>query len=121
MSDTTVVPLRIECIGLTMKEGRELATFIELLNGVNRVAFDIDTREKQNLTVHNGIPHFHLLVHLSEGATGTVYHLHGISTDDLYGAVRSWIERLNGKRDAPFQLKLYGADGKLVEALNKAA
>jgi hypothetical protein len=64
--------LKIDCTGLTIREGRELATYLEAMNAVSEVRLDIDVdlTGMQTRSVQMSISHFLLLVHIAEGGVG---------------------------------------------------
>lgn len=120
--------LRIDCTGLTLTEGRELSTYLELINDVSKVAIDLDLGEMQTRSIQNTIPHFHLLVHTAlvggsiAGGGLVVAAGKGAAEElgkDVYKAVKTWMGRFTDKSVASVEVKLYGADGKLIETLNK--
>ena len=38
---------------------------------------------------------------------------------DIYKAVRGWMERFSDRDIAPVEVKLYGADGRLIDKIEK--
>jgi hypothetical protein len=114
--------LKIDCTGLTIRESRELATYLQSRNGVSKVRLDIDVdlTGMQTRSVQMSIPHFYLLVHVAEGGVGVIAA--GAAGDigkDIYKAVKEWTERFSDKSDAPVEVKLNGADGRLIDKIEK--
>lgn len=112
--------VKIECTGLTLSEGRELSTYLESRNGVSEVRLDIDLRGMQTRSPQMSIPHFHLLVHIAEGGIGAIAA--GAAGDigkDIYKAIKGWMARFSDKSVVPVEVKLYGADGRLIDKIEK--
>jgi hypothetical protein len=82
--------LKIDCTGLTLREAKELATYLQAMDGVSKVRVDIDLTGMQTRSrVQMSIPHFYLLVHIAEGGMGTIAA--GAAGDlgkDIYKAVK---------------------------------
>jgi hypothetical protein len=114
--------LKIDCTGLTHREGRELETYLQAVNGVSKVQLDLDLdlTGMQTRSIQMSILHFYLLVHIAEGGIGAIAA--GAAGDigkDIYKAVKGWMARFSDKSDAPVEVKLYGADGRLISEIEK--
>ena len=112
--------LKIDCTGLTLREGRELETYLKAVNGVSEVRLKLDLTGMQTRSPQMSIPHFHLLVHIAEGGIGAVaVGAAGDIGKDVYKAVKGWMARFSEKSVVPVEVKLYGADGKLIDKIEK--
>ena len=112
--------VKIDCTGLTLREGKELATYLKAMSGVSEVRLDIDLTGMQTRSIQMSIPHFYLLVHIAEGGAGaTALGAAGELGKDIYKAIRGWMERFSDRGIAPVEVKLYGADGRLIDKIEK--
>ena len=114
--------LKIDCTGLTIHEGRELATYLQSRNGVSKVRLDIDVdlTGMQTRSVQMSIQHFYLLIYIAEGGIGAVAA--GAAGDigkDIYKAIKGWMARFSDKTPVSVEVKLYGADGRLIDKIEK--
>ena len=98
-------------MGLTIREGRELATYLESKHGVSEVLLDHDLTDMQTRC------HFDLLVHLAEGGIRAIRA--GDTQKNIYKAVKGWMGRFSNKGVVAVEVKLYGPDGKFVEKITK--
>jgi hypothetical protein len=112
--------LKIDCTGLTIREGRELATYLQSRNGVSKVRLDIDVdlTGMQTRSVQMSIPHFYLLVQIA-GVGAIAAGATGDTGKEIYEAVKGWMERFSEKSTVSVDVKLYGADGKLIDKIEK--
>jgi hypothetical protein len=88
--------VKIDCMGLTLREGRELEACLTATNGVSEVRLKLDLTGMQTRSPQMSIPHFHLLVHLAEGGVGAIAA--GAAGDigkDIYKAVKEWMGRFS--------------------------
>jgi hypothetical protein len=66
------------------------------------------------------ILHFYLLVHIAEGGIGAIAAVTaGDMGKDIYKAVKGWMGRFTNKSVVPVEVKLYGADGRLINKIEK--
>jgi hypothetical protein len=121
--------LKIDCTGLTLREGKELATFLKAMNGVGEVRLDLDLTGMQYRSGPMAfIPHFYLLVRMAEaggaiaGGGLVVAAGKGAAEElgkDIYKALKEWMGRFSDRSIAPVEVKLYGPDGRLIEKIEK--
>ncbi len=115
---------KVECTGLSVKEGRELQALLKAKNGVEEIRFEIDVSGIQYRSMPSGtmsIPHFWLVVQI---AGAVVVGNAGKSAaeefgKDAYRAIKDWMNRFTDKSDVEVSVKLYGADGRLIEKIEK--
>jgi hypothetical protein len=103
--------LMIDCTGLTIREGRELATYLESKHGVSEVLLDYGLTGSQTRS------HFYLLVHLAEDGIGAIRA--GDTQKNIYKAVKVWMGQFSNKSAVAVEVKLYGPDRRFVEKITK--
>jgi hypothetical protein len=108
---------RINCKGLTIREGRELATYLESKRGVSEVLLDHDLTGMQTPSIQMSIPHFDLLVHIADGGIGSIRA--GDTQKNIYKAVKVWMEQFSNKSAVAVEVKRYGPDRRFVEKITK--
>jgi len=111
--------VKIDCMGLTIREGRELATYLQSRNGVSQVRLDLDLdlTGMQSRSIQMSILHFYLLVHIASGGIGA--RAAGDIGKDIYKAVEGWMQRFSDKSVVTVGMKLYGTDGRLIGEIEK--
>lgn len=117
--------LKIECAGLTLLEGKELEAYLKTQKGVSEVWLELDWSELHTRSVQPNIPNFHLLFEVAGGiASGELVAAAGKAAaaefgKDIYKALKEWMGRYSDKGVVPVEVKLYGADGKLIDTIRK--
>jgi hypothetical protein len=113
--------LRIECTGLTLREGQQ---FAEYLRQASPVEVQLDLNLKGTMHTRRAqasLPHFYLFVRAaSMGIGGGIALLAGKTvteelTKDIYRAIKSWMSRFSGKSSVEVEVKLYGPDDRLID------
>ena len=86
---------------------------------MSKVRLHFDLTEIQTRSVRNAIQHFHLLVHLAEGGAVAIAAGAGVIGADVYRAEKGGMAQFTDSSEVAVQLKLYGADGRLIEKIEK--
>jgi hypothetical protein len=116
--------LKVECKGLSVKEGRELQALLTSKSGVEEIRFEIDVSDIQYRSMPSvtmSVPHFWLVVQIAGGiVVGTAGKAAAEEFGkDAYEAIKDWMNRFTDKSEVEVSVKLYGADGRLIEKIEK--
>lgn len=113
--------LRIECTGLTLREGKELEERVRQVPGVGGIELDLNIKGvPQTRSVQAAIPHFYLFIRAAAvGFGGGVALVAGKTvtqelTKDIYKALKQWMTRFSDKSVVEVEVKLYGPDNRLI-------
>lgn len=98
--------VEIDCTGLTLRDGRELATYLESRNSVGEVGLDIDLKGIHSRSPRVPISRFLLLVHMAEvGRGAAVPRAAREFQQDMDRAVEEWMGRFSNRSVAPVNVK----------------
>lgn len=104
--------LRISCNRLSLRNARELATYLETMNGIERVGLDLGFTGTQTRTPEMLIEKFDLIVYISIPAARNVLAPSAAKTfskkleNDVQKAILAWMERHFDSADMHSRVRL---------------
>ena len=118
--------LRIECTGLTPREGKELAEHLRQVSGVDDIQLDLNLKGvMQTRSVQASMPQFYLLVRAAAAGAGAGVAIVAGKTfteelsKDIYKAIKQWMTRFTDMSVVEVEVKLYGPDDRLIDKSKK--